>query len=138
MITGIGHAAFRVRDLEKSLSFYTKVMGFPEAFRLNDDAGNLILVYLKVGEGGFIELFPGGKTSVELPRDHIGYCHLCLTVDDIRKTLKELKSRGLPIEGEAKRGKDGNYQYWVEDPDGNPIELMQIMADSLQAQSRRG
>jgi len=61
-----------------------------------------------------------------------GPSHLCLGVDDIHATLAELKRRGLEITGEARQGADGNFQYWIADPDGNKIELMQLMPDSLQ------
>ncbi|HRR91743.1 MAG TPA: VOC family protein, partial [bacterium] len=63
------------------------------------------------------------------------YQHLCLLVDDMDKTLEGLASRGLSIQGKPTQGKDGNFQYWLTDPDGNRIELMQIMPDSLQARS---
>jgi len=48
-------------------------------------------------------------------------------------TLDELAARGLEITGSPKQGLDTNLQYWLHDPDGNPIELMQIMPTSPQA-----
>ncbi len=48
-------------------------------------------------------------------------------------TLKTLEARGLPITGEPVRGQDSNWQYWLQDPDGNRIELMQIASASPQA-----
>jgi len=39
----------------------------------------------------------------------------------------------LPIDGEPAKGIDNNYQYWITDPDGNRIELMQIMDASPHA-----
>ena len=40
MITGLGHIALRTRNLEETARFYREVLGFPEAFRMYDDAGN--------------------------------------------------------------------------------------------------
>lgn len=135
MITGIGHVAFKVSDLEKSLDFYCNKLGLKEAFRLYNDDGTPWIVYIKINSDNFIELFPNGK-GVNLPdSEKTGYQHLCLRVDNIFKTLEELKERGIEITGEPTKGLDGNYQYWLKDPDGNPIELMQIMPDSLQAKS---
>ena len=133
MITGIGHAAYRVRDVEASLDFYCNKLGRQEMFRFNRDSGELWLIYVRVTDTTFIELFPNGNDEVALTPTTRGYTHLCLNVDDMGRTLKELASRGLEITGEPKRGRDGNIQYWIADPDGNRIELMQMMPDSMQA-----
>lgn len=133
MIIGLGHVAYKVKDLDKSLEFYCNKLGLKEVFRLYHDNGELMLVYLKVANGQFIELFPGGVYKGKDEDESIGFKHLCLHVDDIFATLEELKKKGLEIKGQPLMGADGNYQYWLEDPDGNKIELMQIMPNSLQA-----
>ena len=51
----------------------------------------------------------------------------------MRATLEALAARGLAVSGEPVRGLDGNLQYWIQDPDGNAIELMQIAPESPQA-----
>jgi lactoylglutathione lyase len=135
VITGIGHTAYRVQDLDAALRFYCDVLGFQELFRLSRDTGETWLVYLRVNDTTYVELFPGGEKSVELTPKTRGYAHLCLTVDDLPATLRELAGRGLVVDGEPKQGRDLNWQYWVTDPDGNRIELMQMMPDSLQAQA---
>jgi lactoylglutathione lyase len=135
VITGIGHTAYRIKDLDASLRFYCGLLGFKEMFRLKRDTGEDWLVYLRVNDTTYVELFPGGEEQVTVTPKSIAYTHLCLTVDDLRATLKELASHGLEITGEPKQGRDGNWQYWVTDPDGNRIELMQMMPDSLQAKA---
>ena len=134
MITHIGHTAYVVSDIEKSLDFYCHKLGLNEAFRLYNDAGELWIIYILVGQGGFVELFPA-KPFQQGPSS---YQHLCLAVDDMEQTLAEIAARGLPIEGQANRGKDGNRQYWLTDPDGNRIELMELAPDSPQAKAIRG
>ena len=89
------------------------------------------IVYIQIAPGRFIELFPGGHGENKLGQ--IGYNHFCLLVEDMDATLKELAARGLPIDGKPIQGLDNNWQYWIQDPDGNRIELMQITADSPQA-----
>lgn len=135
MITGIGHTAYRVGDVEASLKFYCGVLGFQEMFRLHRDTGEVWLIYLRVNDSTFIELFPGGEETTQTTPKSIGYVHLCLAVDDLQATLRELAERGLEITGEPRQGRDGNWQYWIADPDGNRIELMQMMPDSMQAQA---
>ena len=126
MITDLGHTAFRVHDLEKTLAFY-EILGIREAFRLHREDGSLMLIYLHVGGGRFIEIFPGGPE----PGTSTGsYFHLCLETDDIEADVAHLKANGIIITQEIKMGLDHNLQAWLKDPDGNPIELMQIMPES--------
>ncbi len=131
MITQLSHIAFRVKDMDAALDFYCGKLGLPEAFRLHREDGSLWIVYLKAGNGSFIELFP-----VEVTTPSQGsYVHFCLSVDDLSATLEELRIRGMDCPGEPNRGKDGNLQYWIADPEGNKVELMQIMPDSLQGKA---
>ena len=133
MITGIGHVAFRITDLARTLDFYCNKLGFREAFRLEREGEpSPWIVYIQVAKGHFIELFPGAQGEIP-SRNGAGYNHFCLLVDDIQATLKEFADRGLPITGSPTQGLDNNWQYWINDPDGNAIELMQIMDNSPHA-----
>lgn len=131
MITGITHAAIRVTDLARSLEFYSGVLGFAEQFSLTRENGEPWLVYLKVAENQFIELFPGAEGPHERPAT-AAVVHICLQVDDIQQTYLELTSRGLVAHSEPKLGADGSWQFWTNDPDGNPIEFHQFTAESRQ------
>ena len=138
MITDIGHVAFRVSNLERALDFYCGKLGFREAFRLEREGRpSPWIVYLSIAENTFIELFPVPAETVTPADSQASYAHYCLTVDDLPATLAELAGRGLEISGEPRLGLDGNWQYWLTDPDGNRIELMQIMPDSMQAAAER-
>ncbi len=131
MITGLTHIAIRVTDLEQSLHFYSKQLGFPEVFRLNDNNGNPHLVYLKVADNQFIELFPGADGSYK-QRTCAGLVHICLQVDDIQKTYQELTTRGIVTRGEPVYAADNSWQFWTSDPDGNQIEFHQFTPESRQ------
>jgi lactoylglutathione lyase len=136
MITGIGHAAITCQDIEKSLDFYTRILGLPEAFRMNRDDGSLWMVYLKTGSDDFIELFTDGGDPAEVPQNASGFKHLCLWVDDIEATLRDLQAKGLDVDPEgARTGRSKCRQYFIADPDGVRIELMQLMPESLQAKA---
>lgn len=133
MIMGLGHVAFCITDVERALDFYCGKLGFREAFRLEREGEySPWIVYIQVVDNQFIELFPGAQGE-NVPRPPVGYNHLCLVVDDLQATLRELAARGLEITDRPLQGLDNNWQYWIDDPDGNPIELMQIMPDSPQA-----
>ena len=129
MIKTIGHAAFDCFQFEKTLDFYTRVLGFDEMFNLYNDEGALWITYLRVSDEAYIELFP---KKGEMPPRSGSYSHLCLEVADIEITAREVVERGWTLDGEIKTGKDGNRQVWTKDPEGNRIEFMQMMPDSLQ------
>ena len=136
MITGIGHIAITCQDIDRSLDFYTRILGLPEAFRMHNDDGTLWMVYLKTGSDDFIELFTGGGDPPDIPPNASGFKHLCLWVDDIETTLHDLKTRGLDVDPAGIRtGRSKCRQYFIADPDGVRIELMQLMPESNQAQA---
>lgn len=131
MITGTGHVALRVSDVERSLRFYRDQLGLEEAFRLERD-GKLWLVYVKLPDGTFVELFPGYAGRFDLPEGSVGVAHFCLLLDDAAETARALRVRGVETD-EVRKGRSGCLQFFVADPDGHRIELMQILPDSLQA-----
>lgn len=125
MIKGINHKGFHVGDTERSLDFYCNKLGFKKAFKLNQPSGEPWIVYVKVADGCFIELFYGGAEGVRDRAEHI-----CFEVDDIQETAEQLKKNGVPLEVEISQGMALNYQFWVLDPDGNWIEFMEMHPES--------
>lgn len=49
MITGITHYGVKVKDMDRSVDFYTNILGFEEAFRIHNDDGSLRILYLHIG-----------------------------------------------------------------------------------------
>lgn len=77
------------------------------------------------------------SSSCEQPADIMtnGVNHMCLAVDDLDATVAGIKAAGIALTSEIKTGLDHNRQAWLEDPDGNRIELMEMAANSLQAEA---
>lgn len=134
MISDLGHAAFAARDVEETLSFY-RLLGIEEAFRLNHDDGSLMLVYLHVSGDRFIEAFPGGPKPD--PNCVQSFMHICLLTEDLGSVVERLGGEGVEIDRGPVEGLDGNLQAWIQDPDGNAIELMQLTEDSPQRRIAR-
>ncbi len=132
-ITAIAHFALKVRDLETSLAFWRDTLGMAEMMRINHDDGSLMLVYLRITDTQYVELFPGGEGSRAPDRNAVAVNHVCLQTDDIAATADYLKQKGIALTVEPRMGLDGNMQAWFEDPDGNRIELMQMMPGNMQA-----
>jgi lactoylglutathione lyase len=134
-ITDLGHAAFAAHDLDATLAFY-RLLGIEESFRLNHEDGRLMLIYLHVAGDRFVEVFPNGPAPD--PQRRGSFMHLCLVVDDLRAMVEQLRASGVPIDKEPTLGLDYNLQAWTHDPDGNAIELMQLVEESPQRQVARG
>lgn len=128
----IAHVALQVRDLEASIAFYEK-LGFPEFLRLNNDDGKPWIVYMKVTDNFYFELFPGEDDGAA-PQGKTGVHHLSLQASDIEETVAHLEKVGIPLTSPLKDrpGVDGNRGCWITDPDGNRIELMEMAPNCIQ------
>lgn len=131
MIKGLTHVALRVGDIEESIRFYCNILGLKEKFRLKNEKGDPILVYIQVAPRQFIELFPGAEGKY-CDTKTSGLVHICLEVDDIQTAYQEMQARGLVPTGEPICAGDNSWQFWTKDPDGNPIEFHQFTPESMQ------
>ena len=130
--TSLAHVALRARNLDRTLDFYINKMGFQEIMRLNWNDGSLWLVYLRVTDTQYIEVFPDGVGDRGAGKEATGFNHYCLQVDGIEDVVDDLVRRGVTITRELREGPDGNRQAWIEDPDGVRIELMEMKRDCVQ------
>jgi lactoylglutathione lyase len=121
------HTMIRVGDLEKSLDFYTNVLGMRLLRRKDYPDGRFTLAfvgYQDESEGAVIELTHNWDTpSYDLGN---GYGHIALEVEDAYKACEDIKARGGKVTREAGPMKHGTTVIaFVEDPDGYKIELIQ-------------
>ncbi len=130
MITGIAHAAYVVGDMGATLRFYCGQLGFRHAFSIKNNDEKPWIEYVKVSGGQFLEFF---YPKADYVSQKGSYMHLCLQVDDIQSEARRLEAAGVFLRVKPQQGKDGNWQCWADDPDGNAIEFMQISPSSPQA-----
>jgi lactoylglutathione lyase len=131
-ISSLGHIGIKVKDLDKSIAFYTQTMGFPEMFRLHRDDGRVWLVYLRITDDQYLEIFPEAVQDRAPEPESNGINHFCLTVENIEEVVRQLSGKGITLYLPLKTGADNNRQAWVQDPDGNRIELMEMAPNALQ------
>lgn len=121
------HTMLRVGNLERSLAFYTEVLGM-KILRQNDyPEGRFTLAFVGYGDEDnhtVIELTHNWDTeSYDLGT---AFGHIAIGVDDAYKACEEIKSRGGKVVREAGPMKGGvTVIAFVEDPDGYKIELIQ-------------
>ena len=120
------HTMIRVGDLERSIKFYTEVLGMSLLRQKEYPDGKFTLAFLGYGaesENTVIELTYNWDTNkYDLGN---GYGHMALEVDDVYQATDEIKSRGGKIIREAGPMNAGTTIIaFVEDPDGYQIELI--------------
>ncbi len=142
MIRGIHHTAISTVDLERSLAFYSDVLGFELVmdFSWPEGTANMNATHALPETAGRVVLLKAGNAMLELfqfatptPKpvdpnrplcDH-GITHLCIDVDDIDAEYARLEAAGMrfhcpPVDyGSVKT-------TYGRDPDGNVIELQEI------------
>ena len=133
----LAHVALKVKNLDKSLEFYVNKLGLAEMMRLSkpDGSPGVWLVYLRITDDQYLELFPDGAGDRAPGRDAVAINHICLGVENLDETIAHMEKVGIPLTIQKKMAADKNWQAWIEDPDGNRIELMQIMPDCLQLEA---
>lgn len=121
------HTMLRVGDLDRSLRFYTEVLGMRLLRRKDYPDGKFTLAfvgYSEESEGAVLELtFNWGADKYELGN---AYGHIAIAVDDAYKACEEVKRRGGKVTRDAGPMKHGTTVIaFVEDPDGYKIELIE-------------
>jgi lactoylglutathione lyase len=121
------HTMLRVGDLEKSLAFYTEVLGMRLLRKRDYPEGKFTLAFIGYGDEdstAVIELTHNWDTkSYEIGT---GFGHIAIAVEDAYKACADIKARGGNVTREAGPMKHGTTVIaFAEDPDGYKIELIQ-------------
>ncbi len=93
-VTGLrlNHVGMYVKDIDESMNFYTKTMGFREAFSFKDKEGKPTLVYLQINRDTFLELAPA---SADRP---VGFSHAGIWADDLKTTVAAIRQQGVKLD----------------------------------------
>ena len=120
------HTMLRVGDLDRSIAFYTEILGMRLLRRQDYPEGQFTLAFVGYGD-------EADHTVLELTynwdTDHYdlgsGYGHIAIEVDDVYQAADAISAKGGKILREAGPMNAGTTIIaFVEDPDGYPIELI--------------
>jgi len=121
------HTMIRVGNLDRSLAFYTELLGMRLLRKKDYPDGRFTLAFVGYGD-------EADHTVIELTHNWdtarydlgAGFGHIALGVDDIYRTCDELRARGAKITRAPGPMKHGTTEIaFIEDPDGYKIELIQ-------------
>lgn len=126
------HTMLRVGDLERSVDFYTRVIGMNLLRRTDRPEQKYSLAFVGFGKGN-----ADGNAELELTYNHgvdhydlgSAYGHIAISVDNIMETCDRIKKSGGKVTREPGPVKGGSTVIaFVEDPDQYKIELIQSSA----------
>jgi len=120
------HTMLRVGDLQRSIDFYTQVLGMKLLRQKDYPDGKFTLAFVGYGpesEQAVIELTY--NWGVDHYEPGTGFGHIAIEVDDVYQATETIRQRGGRILREAGPMNAGTTIIaFVEDPDGYPIELI--------------
>jgi len=122
-VKGLWGVRYQVKDVSRSIDFYTKHLGFKldqqhlPAFG-QVSVGNFKLILSGPGASGS-RAMPDGSTQ-----EPGGWNRIMLQVENLSDRIEALKRNGLHFRNDMQSG-PGGKQIQLDDPDGNPIELFE-------------
>jgi 4-hydroxyphenylpyruvate dioxygenase-like putative hemolysin len=127
-VVRMNHVGISSPNLEETLSYYTETLGFPEAFRVTNDEGDITVVYVQVSTNSFLELQPSNE---ERPP---GLSHFGIVVEDMDNAIEMWRERGLEVENSRISGTNAVLSN-IYDANGIRMELLELPAGSAHAQA---
>lgn len=126
-IVGMNHVGINVPDLDKAVEYYTKTLGFPEAFRNVNAQGQVQLVYVQISQNTFVELQPANGRP-------LGVSHFGLHVENMKDAVAMFKARGANVADINLSGTKAILSN-ITTPDNIRIELAELPPESMHRQA---
>ena len=119
------HTMIRVKDLDRSVAFYTGPLGMKELRRREVPEGKYTLVFVGYGDGPEVELTHNWDQAQPYEIGS-GFGHLAVGMPDVYAACERMRGEGVTITREPGPVKFGTTVIaFVEDPDGYKVELIQ-------------
>ena len=124
------HTSIRTSNVERSIDFYTRLLGLEVLSRREINQTNSEIVFLRdpKGEGSTLELtfYRDQKKFFQPEYEERLFDHLAFKVGDMSQTIAAMRKENVTVTDEPfKLGSDGPTICFIEDPDGTLIELIE-------------
>ena len=124
------HTSIRTSDMERSIRFYTELLGMKVVSRRKIPQNNAEIAFLQDAEakGALLELtfYRAQKKFVQAEYENRLFDHLAFEVKDMNRTVDAMRNAKVTITDEPFRlSPAGSLLAFVEDPDGTLIELIE-------------
>ncbi len=129
-ILGVAHIALYAHAYEKTKAFYRDFLGFEEPYSLNNADGTPSMTFFKINERQYIELFPEKTPHTDR------LSHISIETDDAEGMRRYLASRGVAVPAKVGKGRIGNANFNIKDPEGHTIEIVQYEPDGWTVRER--
>ncbi|MDK2877567.1 MAG: methylmalonyl-CoA/ethylmalonyl-CoA epimerase [Thermoanaerobacteraceae bacterium] len=129
MVEKIDHIGIAVKDLNETLKIYTEILGLKSAGEETVAEQKVRVAFIPVGESE-IELLestePDGTIAKFIEKNGEGIQHIALRVDNIEKTLEDLKARGVRLIDEKPRNGAGGARIAFIHPKATKGVLIEL------------
>ncbi len=122
-ILGVAHLAVYVSDLAKARAFYEDLLGYEEPFTLPKQDDSVSIAFVKINDHQYIELFNepnAGEGQLN---------HISIYTDNADRMRDYLAAQGVKVPAQVGKGRIGNKNFTVRDPDGHGVEIVEYQPD---------
>lgn len=126
-ILGISHAGYFVSDLPKALDFWHGLLGYDEPYDLKNPDGTIRIAFIKINDHQHIELF-----NQQPPAGSGHLSHIAFLVSNAEQMRLYLNAHGIPAGNSVGKGKTGDRNFEIKDPDGTLVEFVESQPDGME------
>jgi lactoylglutathione lyase len=123
MVKKLLHTRYRVKDLEKTVTFYKDVLGLQETRRHTSGRGSQLVFFKAPESEEEIEICKFDESGPVVVGPDL--THLAFEVDDLEKFAREAAAKGYPLSDGPHKNSGGSAIAFIDAPEGYEIELIQ-------------
>ncbi len=122
-LTGLAHIALSAHDFAASRAYYRDFLGYEEFATLPKADGSVGTAFIKINDRQYIELSPENQPGTDRLK------HIALETENAEAMRLYLKSKGVAVPDATPKGKSGNSNFMIKDPEGHQVEIVQYEPD---------